>query len=699
MPPLGHAFADTGIIAAFLASILGSLVPALVRGSGPMFGGPRPAQTLIFAALLGTVIQADAGDAFHIVLVGILCVTLAGLLQVAFGLLGLGRIIRFTPLPVLAGFTNGVALSMMLSASMIIFSNHAGASPLDLELADMSARLALVAVILLLMSRLYRLLPAVHWSLLGLIAGTLFHLLLTRLIPDLSLGEMLPAVTSLHPGSGIGAMTSSALASFDWQGSLLLVLPPALSLATLNSLESLVIATHQDVADGTRHDSKRVLVGQGLANAACGLLGALPTAPSNSRQLVSKQMGGDTWAASIVFALAMFAILLLTPLFVGWIPKLVVAALLLFMAFSIIDPWSRNQLRSLWRQDGGADFQTQLRSNLWVMLAVMAVAVSINLVAAMAVGVILSMVLFVQHNSRSIVSRVYPGNKRQSAVMRPVVQMECLDSHGHGIVLVELAGPLFFGSGELLMDEVEILAKDVNHVILDFRQVGTIDVSGAGAIQRIARRLQQSQVRLSLSSISPEETRGRMITGANARNALPSECWFEDSDLALEAAEDTLLAGLGLADTGLVGQTLDLDSLRGFDAEQFAVLEEHAEVHHYSQGEVLFRRGDPGDTLFLLLSGQVEIRVPMQQGGRNKRLISLRPGTIFGEMAVLRGAPRSADAIAVTDKTLVMSLHQLALHRLHQNRPDIAQMLMRNIGSQLAARLALTTNELRYALN
>jgi sulfate permease, SulP family len=133
--PLGHDYANTGIIAAFLASMLGSLIPAFIRGSAPMFGGPRPAQTLIFAALLGTVAASSGQDSALLVPVAAMaCVSLAGMIQIAFGLLGLGRIIRFTPVPVLAGFTNGVALSMILSALMIILdAEHALGQPASAE--------------------------------------------------------------------------------------------------------------------------------------------------------------------------------------------------------------------------------------------------------------------------------------------------------------------------------------------------------------------------------------------------------------------------------------------------------------------------------------------------------------------------------------------------------------------------------------
>lgn len=694
---LGILFANTGIVAAFMASIIGSLIPALIRGSGPLIGGPRPAQTLIFAAMISDIAAYGVGtDLSRIILGGMACVTVAGIFQTAFGLLGLGRIIRYAPVPVLAGFTNGVALSMVVSSASIIFNGQASSAESQWA-TDIFYRVGFGATLLFLMMQIHRLAPALHWSLIGLIIGTLGHLLLGQFISDLHLGEMLPAVTSLNPESGIAALNFDRPFNITLERDLLLIVAPAISLATINSLESLVLAYQHEIAHGIPYDNRRVLVGQGIANIVGGLLGALPSAPSNSRQLVARQMGGKDWSASIAFAFTMVAILLLTPLFVGAIPKLVVAVLLLYMAAHIVDPWAKSQILSWWRKESDADFQSHLSSNLSVMAVVMGTAIAFNLVAAMVVGVFLSMFLFVRHNSRSIISRIYFGNKRHSSVMRSLSHIELLKSHGEQIALVELDGPLFFGSGDLLKEEIEALPKNVRYIILDFRQIGTMDASGAGAVQRIAHRLVQRHARLALASLSPLSSQGRMIRESATHKALPDDHWFESADQALEAAEDMLIQASVIEESEAGNRMIHLDALRDLDDEQIAKLLDYTEENTYQYGELLFRRNDPGNTLYLLLNGQVEILVPVK-GGPSRRLVALRSGTLFGEMAVLRGLPRSADAMVTSDNTEILSMTKAELARLHRDYPDIASTLMRNISIHLAARLASVTDELRYAL-
>ncbi len=697
--PLGQEYASAGIIAAFIASIMGSLIPALVGGSGPLFGSPRPAQTLIFATLLYSLLSNGSHE-IQILLAGAACVSLAGILQIAFGYLGIGKIIRFTPLPVLSGFTNGVALSMMLSALLMI--THDLAAPLSqaFDPADLLARVALVLVLLIIMTRLYRLHPALHWSLVGLLAGVLAHALLRGLDSDLDLGDMLPEVTSLTMASGLTALSLQEVLAMTGSLDGSSILAPAISLAVLNTLESLVLASQQDIQHGGRHDSKRLLIGQGLGNMVSGLCCGLPSAPSNSRQMVALQTGATSRWASGAFALAMVALAALTPFFAHYIPQIAVASVLLLMAYKVIDPWTRDQVRAWWKKEGSPDFLRQVRSNLAIMIVVMAVAIAVNLVAALAAGVVLSMLQFVRHNSRSNVARVYLGDKRHSAVMRPLAHTQLLRQHGHRIAMVELSGPLFFGSGELMLEEVEQLAHSAGQIILDFRQVSSIDASGAGVVFRLARTLSRRQVRLRLSSISAHEARGRIILESCRSQPVPLNDWFPDSDLALEAAEDDIIIqATQLNVTHDPRRILELEGFNGLDEAEIHILLGHMREHVHVRGDVLFRRNQPGDCLFILLSGRVEIRVPMPGAGNFKRLVALRPGVIFGEMAILRGAPRSADAVATEDATEVLSLSASELETLSRRHPKIALTLMRNIGAQLASRLASVTDELRHILS
>lgn len=380
--PLGMAYADEGIVAAFLAAILGSAIPALVGGAGPLPGGARPAQTLIFAALMASFLPAAGAEAdvTRMLVAGALCVMLAGLIQMGFGWFGLGRAIKFAPMPVLSGFTSGVAVSMGINALLSLFPQGLW-SAAGLWGPEGIQKVAFAIGLLFLMRLVFRARPALHWSLVGLLAGLALYHGLAALGGDVALGATLPRVEALHPAFplALGLQQFSDIAF--WGRDLVAILAPALTIAMLNSLETLVVASQQDLQEGTRHDANRVLLGQGLANLLGGMLGALPSAPSQARQKICRLSGGVTPAAGVYFALTMLLLLLVVPFVVHWLPRVVIAAILFYQACSLFDDWTLHQLK-LWRSGATAgEARRQLHGNLLVIALVMAVANLVNLLA------------------------------------------------------------------------------------------------------------------------------------------------------------------------------------------------------------------------------------------------------------------------------------------------------------------------------
>lgn len=691
--PLGLTHLADGVAAAFLAVVVGSLVPALVRGAGAFPAGPHSAQMLIVAALVATLVgsSAQTPSFAHIAFMVGLCVALAGLIQMAFGLLRLGRVIKFTPLPVLSGFFNGVALSMALAA-------FKGIAPLGAAygVTDMAVRVLFAGALLAFMAWSFRRWPQFHWSLAGLVGGLALFYLLNELNFAAPLGERLPQVENrLPPLLPLRELWLNGVHQ-PWPEYLHLLAPPAFALAIFNSLESLVTANHQDTHSDIRHDANRVLFGQGLANVVGGLLGALPSAPSYSRLTISRQAGSATCAAALIYAFAVALLVIFAAPLLAYIPKLVVSVVMLYLAYTLIDAWSRKQV-PLWLLGKGE--RHYLDANLLVMGCVMLLALAFNLVVAMAAGMVIAMFLFVRSHSQSIVSRVLRGDVRHSVVTRPEEQMALLRDQGGRIALVELDGPLFFGSADGLLDEMERLAQDARYVILDFRRVNDVEMSGAGMVQRIGRMFGKQGIRLSMAAISPAEERGRMLLAASPHNHLPLERWHADADLALEAVEDELLGQHGLHHGDSPERDLTvMDILRGMSKADIDVLLSVMKRTGFHRGDTLFHKGDEGDELYVVVRGSVEIHLPLAGDGVYRRLAEFRPGIVFGEMAILQGGIRSADAVAVSEVLEVLSLSRSALEQLRRDHPAVAYTLMHNISRQMATRLAATNAELRYAL-
>lgn len=194
--PFGPGHLADGVAAAFLTTVVGSLVLTLVRGAGAFPAGPHSAQMLIIATLIATLLGHSAQPpAFsHVVFMVGMCVALAGLVQMGFGALRLGRVIKFIPLPVLSVFFNGVALSMALASLKGIFPAGAAYS-----ISEMGARLLFAVALLAFMVWSFRRREQFHWSLAGLVGGRALFYLLGAFDLAAPLGERLPAADNLLP--------------------------------------------------------------------------------------------------------------------------------------------------------------------------------------------------------------------------------------------------------------------------------------------------------------------------------------------------------------------------------------------------------------------------------------------------------------------------------------------------------------------
>ncbi|MGS0757371.1 cyclic nucleotide-binding domain-containing protein, partial [Roseateles sp. GG27B] len=163
-----------------------------------------------------------------------------------------------------------------------------------------------------------------------------------------------------------------------------------------------------------------------------------------------------------------------------------------------------------------------------------------------------------------------------------------------------------------------------------------------------------------------------------------------DTDLALEAAENRLLAVSGLQPDLHKSLSLDQTLLgKGLSPADLATLAAQMTTVHFKAQQSLFHAGDPGDALYLSLRGDIGLRLP----GSQRRLASFAPGVCLGEMAVLAHLPRSADAFAEGDLT-VMRLSAEAFDRMRHEEPALAAQLLCNISLHLAGRVRALTTEL-----
>ena len=696
---LGPAYAGAGILAAMMTAVVANVVGALFPAVRCQVLGSRAST----AALIGGFVAALAAhpalggeggpEATRILALVALTVMLSGVLQAGFGFARLGHAVKFVPYPVVAGFMNGIAISVVASQLRPALGLE-GLAPFGATLHEMSqAHWASVLVAftafagLFLGDRYPSRIPAVF---IGLGAAIAMHYLVAWIAPHavgavvgpLPTGKLVP-VSPLEAWSAVRAVPASLL--------LETVVPAAILLAGVSAIEGLLSAVVADSVTRGRHDGSRTLASQGLANIAAGLFGALPAAGYMNTPIAAFRAGARTPLATLFHALFVLAVLLALAPFVARVPLAALAGLMIYFAVNMIDRWSRDLL---WRVGGGKHGRTEMALNVAIVVGVAAAQVMLNVMVALAVGLVASATLLLVKLSRSPVRRQLDGTRRSSLRVRSDEARAALAPVAARIRILELEGELFFGTADRLQREVDALPADTRIVILDLRRVHEIDATGARVLDVLTQRCELRQVQVALSHVGRGDRRGDYLRALGLERTIPARLWFADLDRALEWAEDELLAGLRVADVHAEVPPERMAVLRDLDPDDLARLTRVLERHELRAGDAVFREGEEGTSMYFIARGAVSIGVGVEGEGRDVRLATFSAGVMFGEMSLLQGERRSADARATAD-AVVYSLSRAALEQLARTDPDLGMRLYRNIARELAARLRATTRALR----
>ena len=721
---LGAGFAAQGALAGMLGATALGLVASAWGGAPRLITAPCAPAVAVLSAL--AVDLASRGtEPGAILLMLVVTGLLAGALQVLFGLVGLGRLIKYMPYPVVSGYLSGVGLIIILSQIPKLLGAQSGANwhtalaaPADWSWQAIVVGAITIAV-MLLGPRITRVVPA---AILALAAGVAGYFGLGLLDPALLTLTGNTLVVGPLGGGGTGFI--DALRS-RWQavGGLGLadgydLLVPAATLAVLLSIDTLKTCVVLDALTRSRHDSNRTLIGQGLGNLASAALGGMAGAGTMGATLVNVSSGGRSrWSGLFEGGLSLLAFLLLASA-LAWVPIGALAGILIVVGARMIDRESLHFLRSR---------QTVL--DFLVIATVVVVALTVGLIAASGAGVLLAIALFVREQvGGAVVARKGYGSSMSSKRVRTSAEMEILERQGDQTVVFELQGSLFFGTTDKLYTALEPELDRRRYVVLDFRRVQSVDVTAAHMLQQIEDRLTERQSLLLFSRIPPNTPSGRDIRryfkeeaqaqaqvnaqeqeqeqgqaadpprappapGAAQEPAPRRTRVFDEIDDALEWIEDRLIEQARIDQVRETALELrEMELFAGRKAETLANLEACMETRSCRAGERIFVRGDGGDEIYLIRRGAVRIMLPLD-GARGRHLATFGRGGFFGEMAFLDRNPRSADAIAFTDCDLYV-LSRQRFDALVEHHKLLGLNLMEGLARLLAARLRHADAEL-----
>lgn len=510
--PLAMAFAmasgvspEAGIVTAVVA---GFLVSAL-GGTRLCIGGPTGAYIVI---LYGIVAKYGLANL-------LLCTFLAGAMLVMMGLLRMGQIIKFFPLPLVTGFTNGIAVLIFLTQLKDFFGldvtmpsgffatvQTLGAQLARFDAPTLAVSLVSLALILLWPKRWNKILPS---PFVALVLATVA-----------CAGLALPVATIGSKFGGIpqGLPPVQAL-KLDFNH-LSELLAPAFTIALLGAIESLLCAVVADQQTNDKHDSNQELIAQGIANMVVPFFGGIPATGAIARTGTNIQNGGQTPVAGIVHALFLLAVVLVAAPLAKYIPLAVLAAILIAVALKMGD-WDIRKAARFPKRDTA------------VLVVTFVLTVAFDLTVAVQIGMLLAAVFFIQRMASSTgVHRLVP--EHAYLFERHSIAGKTLPA---GCAAFRVEGALFFGAA----DSLDILLTDsqgCSVVILQLHRMVLLDTTGLLALAALHEKLEQAGKTLILCGAGNDAA--RQLERARLQMNMSSENVQPDLVAALERAVSLL---------------------------------------------------------------------------------------------------------------------------------------------------------------
>ena len=477
--PLAMAFAISSGVAPqsglYCAIVAGFLISAL-GGSRCQIGGPTGAFVVVVAGIVSTY---GLDGLFT-------CTMMAGAMLVLLGATGMGTAVNFIPRPVVVGFTNGIGVLIASTQikdllglrvdvpsdfwpRMVTLARNASA------FSPPAAALGAATIVTLIVWR--RFVPRVPGYIVALFGGTIVVALAG--LPVETIGSRFGGIPGGWPKLAMPAFR------LDMAGALF---RPALTVAMLGAIESLMSAVVADRMTGDRHNPNVELVAQGLANLASPLVGGLPATGAIARTATNIRSGAQTPVAGMIHALTLLAVLLVAAPAARFIPLASLAGILLVVAYNVGD-WG--EIRELLKL-------TKMDISVWIVT--FALTVFADLTLAVELGMILAMLLFIRKVSQTTtISKVTP--EYVEAGRAHTLQDKDIPPY---VTVFRIHGPFLFGTTDkisMIVDEIEDLEPIV---IIRLRNMTAIDATGLRALEDLADRLHRSGRELILCGALPQ---------------------------------------------------------------------------------------------------------------------------------------------------------------------------------------------------
>ena len=487
--PLALAFGEAsgaGPIAGLYGAIIVGFFASLFGGTGAQVTGPTGPMVVVFAGVYAAL--SDRPELIFAVVV------LAGLMQIAFGVLRFGQYIRLVPYPVVSGFMSGIGCIIIALQFSRLFGHEpegGGTIPalaaipgsvMDPNFVALALGITTLVIVFKWPKTWSKFVPA---PLAALIIGT---------VASVMIGGA-PILGDIPTG-----LPSFMLPAFS-QDTIFIVLEAAFLLALLGAIDSLLTSLVADNMTRTRHDSNQELIGQGIGNTIAGMFGAVPSAGATMRTAVNIRTGGLTKLSGMTHSILLLGVVLALGPLASQIPHAVLAGLLVKTGYDIID------IAYLKRAHKGP------RWDLALMVLVVLLTVFVDLITAVIAGVVMAALAFVKQIADAQLNALGDVTNEGLSVDLTDEEEALLKRAGNKITLFDFGGPLSFGAAADVGHQVREKSKGKSAMILDFSRVTHVDVSAARAMETIGSDAHAANKEVYVSGMNDEVR--TMLKGLN----------------------------------------------------------------------------------------------------------------------------------------------------------------------------------------
>lgn len=498
-----------GIQAGLICSGILVIVASMVRGTPGLISGPSASLSVVIMALVGTI----NGDLVILLYTFLMC----GLIQVAFGLLNIGKYIRFIPYPVVSGFISGLGVIVIilqlppaLGLQEANVEESINSILSNIYNIDYSSLVFFVFSILIIgISKYYIKQFPVYFAYIA-IASLLFNVF----------NSDMPTMKSVYFDFNFAHYTNLRFPKFD---EVRIILNYSFTLASLASIQTLLTSLIADNLSKVRHNSNKELIGQGLGNIASSLLGGMPGAAITTATVANINAGSKSRLSGVLTGIFAISFFVISGNLVGYIPKVVIASVLAYVGYTLIDIKS---IRLFFRMP---------RGDAAVFITVLSLTIYLDIIRAVTIGMLLACVLFMKRvgviveelsSQKSLENDVWVRKSKAKIPLKMLGKVQVLN----------VVGPFFFGFTGRFYRIVEEV-KPGQTLVLRMSRCTFMDHTGALALSDSIQRLKERNVDIYFIGLKRQPLRLLLSLGIVGKKVSRDRC-FSDMNALLSRMAD-----------------------------------------------------------------------------------------------------------------------------------------------------------------